>query len=36
VEAENIDPGFSSIMSGSVWEEVGKSCQEEEFHIIDG
>jgi hypothetical protein len=27
------DPGFSSIMRGSVWDEVGKSRQEEHFHI---
>jgi hypothetical protein len=27
------DPGFSSIMRGSVWDEVGKSYYEEEFFI---
>lgn len=27
------DPGFSDIMRGSVWDEVGKSRQEEQFHI---
>jgi hypothetical protein len=27
------DPGFSSVMRGSVWDEVGKSCQEEKFYI---
>jgi hypothetical protein len=27
------DPGFSSIMCGSVWDEVGKSRQEEQFYL---
>lgn len=27
------DPGFSDIMRGSAWEEVGKTPHEEEFHI---
>jgi hypothetical protein len=29
-----VDPGFSNIMTGSVWDEIGKGRQEEEFYIL--
>lgn len=28
-----IDPGFSSVMRASAWDEVGGLCQEQEFCI---
>lgn len=28
-----IDPGFSNVMTGSVWERVRKDLQEENFYI---